>query len=44
MANIGKLRQYISREKTPKWLEERTYGQQLQSDFDPQLEKIKKNF
>jgi len=44
MANIGKSRQYISHEKTPKWLEERTYGQQLQSDFDPQLEKIKKNF
>ena len=44
MANIGKSRQYISREKTPKWLEERTYGQQLQSDFDPQLEKDKEEF
>ncbi|MDU5338648.1 MAG: replication protein [Staphylococcus epidermidis] len=31
-------------EKTPKWLEERTYGQQLQSDFDPQLEKDKEEF
>ena len=37
-------RQYMSREKTPKWLEERTYGQQLQSDFDPQLEKDKEEF
>ena len=44
MANIGKSRQYMSREKTPKWLEERTYGQQLQSDFDPQLEKDKEEF
>ena len=44
MANIGKSRQYISREKTPKWLEERTYGQQLQSYFDSQLEKDKEEF
>ena len=44
MANIGKSRQYMSREKTPKWLEERTYGQQLQSNFDPQLEKDKEEF
>ena len=44
MANIGKSRQYISREKTPKWLEERTYEKQTQNEYDPQLEKEREAF
>ena len=43
-ANIGKSRQYISREKTPKWLEERTYEKQTQTEYDPQLEKEREAF
>ncbi|MEJ7165136.1 replication initiation protein [Staphylococcus capitis] len=44
LANISKSRQYISREKTPKWLEERTYEKQPQNEYDPQLEKDKEKF
>lgn len=44
MANIGKSRQYISREKTPKWLEERTYEKIPQREYDPQLEKEREAF
>ncbi|MCT6538554.1 RepB family plasmid replication initiator protein, partial [Staphylococcus aureus] len=44
MANIGKSRQYISREKTPKWLEERTYEKTPQREYDPQLEKEREAF
>lgn len=44
MTNIGKSRQYISREKTPKWLEERTYEKQTQNEYDPQLEKEREAF
>ena len=44
MANIGKSRQYVSREKTPKWLEERTYEKQTQNEYDPQLEKEREAF
>ncbi|MGC9678513.1 replication initiation protein [Staphylococcus warneri] len=44
MADIGKSRQYISREKTPKWLEERTYEKQTQNEYDPQLEKEREAF
>ena len=44
MANIGKSRQYINREKTPKWLEERTYEKQPQNKYDPQLERDKEKF
>ncbi|HGS2937989.1 TPA: replication initiation protein, partial [Streptococcus pneumoniae] len=44
MANIGKSRQYISREKTPKWLEERTYEKPTQNEYDPQLEKEREAF
>ncbi|MDU2130940.1 MAG: RepB family plasmid replication initiator protein [Staphylococcus epidermidis] len=44
MVNIGKSRQYISREKTPKWLEERTYEKQTQNEYDPQLEKEREAF
>ncbi|MFJ7079019.1 RepB family plasmid replication initiator protein, partial [Streptomyces sp. NPDC098781] len=44
IANIDKPRQYISREKTPKWLEERTYEKQTQNEYDPQLEKEREAF
>jgi plasmid replication initiation protein len=44
MANIGKSRQYINREKTPKWLEERTYEKQPQNKYDPQLESKREAF
>ena len=44
MVNIGKSRQYISREKTPKWLEERTYEKQTKNEYDPQLEKEREAF
>ena len=43
-ANIGKSRQYISREKTPKWLEERAHERQTPSEYDPQLEKEREAF
>ncbi|HEE8909345.1 TPA: RepB family plasmid replication initiator protein, partial [Staphylococcus argenteus] len=44
MTNIGKSRQYISREKTPKWLEARAYEKQPQKEYDPQLEKEREAF
>lgn len=44
MPNIGKSRQYISREKTPKWLAERTYEKAPQKEYDPQLEKEREAF
>ena len=44
MANIGKSRQYINREKTPKWLKERTYEKQPQNKYDPQLESKREAF
>ena len=44
MANIGKSRQYISREKTPKWLEEHTYEKQTKNEYYPQLEKDREKF
>ncbi|MCG9844077.1 RepB family plasmid replication initiator protein, partial [Staphylococcus argenteus] len=34
----------ISREKTPKWLEERTYEHQPKREYDPQLEKEREAF
>ncbi|MEJ7351184.1 RepB family plasmid replication initiator protein, partial [Staphylococcus epidermidis] len=40
----GKSRQYISREKTPKWLEERTYEKQTKNEYDPELEKEREAF
>ncbi|MGX0515420.1 plasmid replication initiation protein, partial [Staphylococcus capitis] len=44
ITNIGKSRQYISREKTPKWLEERTYEKTTQNEYDPQLEQEREAF
>ncbi|MDR7648545.1 RepB family plasmid replication initiator protein [Staphylococcus argenteus] len=44
MSKIDKSRQYVRREKTPKWLEERSYEKQPQKDYDPQLEKERENF
>nr|WP_210133973.1 RepB family plasmid replication initiator protein [Staphylococcus sp. GDY8P168P-1] len=44
MANIDKSRQYISLEKTPKWLEERTYEKTTQNEYDQQLEKEREAF
>ena len=37
-------RQYINREKTPKWLEERTYEKPTHNEYDPQLEKDRETF
>ncbi|MVL87529.1 RepB family plasmid replication initiator protein, partial [Staphylococcus aureus] len=34
MSKIDKSRQYVRREKTPKWLEERSYEKQPQKDYD----------
>ncbi|MGC9678489.1 replication protein Rep, partial [Staphylococcus warneri] len=31
-------------EKTPKWLEERTYEKTTQNEYDPQLEKEREAF
>lgn len=44
MSKIDKARQYVRREKTPKWLEERSYEKQPQKDYDPQLEKEREDF
>lgn len=44
MSKIDKSRQYVRREKTPKWLEERSYEKQPQKDYDPQLEKEREAF
>lgn len=44
MKNIGKVNHVISREKTPKWLEERTYEKQAKIRYDPQLEKEREAF
>ncbi len=44
MSKIDKSRQYVRREKTPKWLEERSYEKQPQKDYDPQLEKEREDF
>ncbi|SFZ79325.1 hypothetical protein SAMN03097721_02667, partial [Staphylococcus pasteuri] len=37
-------RQYISREKTPSWLENRTYNKEDKIDIDPQFEKDREAF
>ncbi|WP_185291325.1 hypothetical protein [Staphylococcus warneri] len=37
-------RRYICREKTPQWLEDRTYTKKVRSDIDPQLEKYREAF
>ncbi|MCS5036682.1 replication initiation protein [Staphylococcus aureus] len=44
MSKIDKSRQYVRREKMPKWLEERSYEKQPQKDYDPQLEKEREDF
>lgn len=44
MANIGKSRQYMSHEKTPKWLQKCTYEKPTQNEYDPQLEKVREAF
>ena len=41
---IDKSQQYISREKTPKWLEERTYEKTTHNEHNPQLEKEREAF
>ncbi|MGX0635473.1 plasmid replication initiation protein, partial [Staphylococcus hominis] len=43
-ADIDKSHQYIRREKTPKWLEERTYKKQPKMEYDPQLEQDRNAF
>ena len=42
--NVGKQRQYISREKTPNWLENLTYKNKEHETDDPQFEKEREAF
>ena len=42
--NTSKTKHMISREKTPKWLEERTYEKRKEKKYDPQLEKDREAF
>ncbi|KKI52986.1 Replication protein Rep [Staphylococcus pasteuri] len=42
--NTVSSRRYISREKTPQWLEDRTYTKKVRSDIDPQFEKEREAF
>ena len=42
--NTSKTKHMISREKTPKWLEERTYEKTTQNEYDPQLEQEREAF
>ena len=42
--NTVDSRQYISREKTPQWLENQTYNKEGKIDIDPQLEKDREAF
>lgn len=44
MKDIGKQKQFISREKTPQWLEEQTYKRQTNNKYDPQLEQDRNAF
>ncbi|HAR0522118.1 TPA: replication protein [Enterococcus faecium] len=44
ITNEGKQRQYISREKTPKWLEDLTYKNKEHETDDPQFEKEREAF
>ncbi|MCI2898264.1 replication initiation protein [Staphylococcus hominis] len=45
MKDIGKQKQFISREKTPQWLKERSYNQEIQNEeYDPQFEEKRKEF
>ncbi len=45
MKDIGKQKQFISREKTPQWLKERSYHQEIQNEeYDPQFEEKRKEF
>ncbi len=41
---VGKQRQYINREKTPKWLENPTYKNKKHETDDPQFEKEREVF
>lgn len=41
---VGKQRQYISREKTPNWLENPTYKNKEHETDDPQFEKEREVF
>lgn len=45
MKDIGKQKQFISREKTPQWLKERSYHQEIQNEeYDSQFEEKRKEF
>ncbi|HBM1924365.1 TPA: RepB family plasmid replication initiator protein, partial [Escherichia coli] len=44
MTVSGKTKHMINREKTPKWLEERTYEKRKEKKYDPQLEKDREAF
>ena len=44
MANVTKPKQYMSREKTPKWLEDPTYNYETKEMDDPQLEREREAF
>ncbi|MGX0039470.1 plasmid replication initiation protein [Staphylococcus warneri] len=43
-ANVTKSKKYISREKTPKWLEDPTYNYETKEMDDPQLEREREAF
>lgn len=45
LKDIGKQKQFISQEKTPQWLKERSYHQEVQNKkYDPQFEEKRKSF
>lgn len=45
MKDVGKQKQFISREKTPQWLKERSYHQEIQNEeYDHQFEEKRKAF
>ena len=44
MTNVTKSKKYMSREKTPKWLEDPTYNYETKEMDDPQLEREREAF
>ena len=45
MKDVGKQKQLVSREKTPQWLKERSYHQEIQNEeYDPKFEEKRKAF
>lgn len=45
MKDVGKQKQFISREKTPQWLKKRSYHQEIQNEeYDHQFEEKERHF